>query len=96
IGNVHFGFCEFYQTLVTKGLAAKVVHLARKHPTYTIFVTGHSLGGAAAAVCAADLVERLEVASERVVLYTLGEPRAGDGIFADGINEHVVSYAYKR
>ncbi|CAM9453025.1 unnamed protein product, partial [Ectocarpus sp. 12 AP-2014] len=89
IGNVHFGFCEFYQTLVAKGLAAKVLHLARKHPTYTIFVTGHSLGGAAAAVCAADLVERLGVASERVVLYTLGEPRAGDGIFAEGINEHV-------
>ncbi|CAN0100888.1 unnamed protein product [Ectocarpus sp. 6 AP-2014] len=89
IGNVHFGFCEFYQTLVAEGLAAKVLHLARKHPTYTIFVTGHSLGGAAAAVCAADLVERLGVASERVVLYTLGEPRAGDGIFADGINEQV-------
>lgn len=91
IGNVHFGFCEFYQTLVAEGLADRVMHLARHHPTYTIFVTGHSLGGAAAAVCAADLVQRLGVLSERVVLYTLGEPRAGDGIFADGINEHVVS-----
>ncbi|CAM9868531.1 unnamed protein product [Ectocarpus fasciculatus] len=89
IGNVHFGFCEFYQTLVAEGLADKVMHLSRHHPTYTIFVTGHSLGGAAAAVCAADLVERLGVLSERVVLYTLGEPRAGDGIFADGLNEHV-------
>lgn len=90
IGNVHFGFCEYYQTLVAEGLADTISRLARKHPSYGILVTGHSLGAAAAAVCAADLVQRLGIERDRVVLYTLGEPRTGDGIFAEGVNDRVV------
>lgn len=90
IGNVHFGFCEYYQTLVAEGLADTISRLARENPSYSILVTGHSLGAAAAAVCAADLVQRLGIERDRVVLYTLGEPRTGDGIFAEGVNDRVV------
>lgn len=91
IGNVHYGFCEYYQTLVAEGLAVRIQKLADYHPTYTIFITGHSLGAAAAAVCATDLTQRLGIAGERVVLYTLGEPRTGDGVFAAGLEDYVVS-----
>lgn len=90
IGNVHFGFCEYYQTLVAEGLADNILRLAKDHPTYNILLTGHSLGAAAAAVCAADLVQRLGIERDRVLLYTLGEPRTGDGIFAEGVNDRVV------
>ncbi|CAM9873428.1 unnamed protein product [Pylaiella littoralis] len=89
LGNVHFGFCDYYQTLVAEGVADSIACLAREHPTYTVLVTGHSLGAAAATVCAADLVQRLGVKRERVVLYTFGEPRTGDGIFADAVNDGV-------
>lgn len=91
IGNVHFGFCEYYQSVVREGLADRTALLARENPDYTVLVTGHSLGAAAAAVCAADLAQRMLVESERVVLYTMGEPRTGDGIFAEGLNDRVVS-----
>lgn len=91
IGNVHFGFCEYYQSVVAEGIADRMVGLAEVYPDYSFFVTGHSLGAAAAAVCAADLTQRLGIAGERVLLYTLGEPRAGDGVFADGLSDHVVS-----
>ncbi|CAN0470780.1 unnamed protein product, partial [Laminaria digitata] len=89
IGNVHFGFCEYYQSVVAEGLADRAALLARENPSYMVLVTGHSLGAAAAAVCAADLTQRMLVESGRVVLYTLGEPRAGDGIFAEGLNDRV-------
>ncbi|CAN0128907.1 unnamed protein product, partial [Hapterophycus canaliculatus] len=89
IGNVHYGFCEYYQTLVAEGLADRILKLADYHPTFTILVTGHSLGAAAAAVCATDLTQRLGIESERVLLYTLGEPRTGDGVFATGLEDYV-------
>ncbi len=92
IGNVHFGFCDYYQTLVAEGLADNIMRLAKDHPTYNILLTGHSLGAAAAAVCAADLVQRLGIERDRVLLYTLGEPRTGDGIFAEGVNDRVVRF----
>lgn len=91
IGNVHFGFCQYYQSVVSEGFAERMLALARDNPDYTIFVTGHSLGAAAASVCAADLTQRLGIAGDRVVLYTMGEPRTGDGVFAEGLNDHVVS-----
>lgn len=91
IGNVHFGFCDYYQTLVAKGLADRIALLAKEFPGYNVFITGHSLGAAAAAVCAADMAQRMMIERERLVLYTLGEPRTGDGIFAEGMNDRVVS-----
>lgn len=91
IGNVHFGFCDYYQTLVAKGLADRIALLAKEFPSYNVFITGHSLGAAAAAVCAADMAQRMMIKRERVMLYTLGEPRTGDGIFAEGVSDRVVS-----
>lgn len=90
IGNVHFGFCEYYQSVAAKGLPERVALLARENPSFIVFFTGHSLGAAAAALGAADMTQRMRVESERVMLYTLGEPRAGDGIFAEGLNDYVV------
>ena len=72
-------------------MADRIALLAREFPDYSVFVTGHSLGAAAAAVCAADMAQRMLIERERVMLYTLGEPRTGDGIFAEGLNDHVVS-----
>ncbi|CAN0275919.1 unnamed protein product [Ascophyllum nodosum] len=70
-------------------MADRIALLAREFPDYSVFVTGHSLGAAAAAVCAADMAQRMLIERERVMLYTLGEPRTGDGIFAEGLNDHV-------
>ncbi|TFJ84219.1 hypothetical protein NSK_004210 [Nannochloropsis salina CCMP1776] len=86
LGHTHLGFCAFYTSLVTLGLAEEVAALAaRMGEEYTVLVTGHSLGGGVASLCAVDLGKRLNVSS---LLYTFGEPRAGDVGFATAVAEY--------
>jgi triacylglycerol lipase len=49
-----------------------------------VFVTGHSLGGALATLCAADVRATLRAAT---TLYAFASPRAGDPAFAARFNE---------
>ena len=49
----------------------------------SIFVTGHSLGGALATVCAFDLAISGKIDKSRITKYTFGEPRVGDPVFAN-------------
>ena len=53
-----------------------------------VFLTGHSLGGAMAALIALKLVA-LNVTAVAPVLYTFGAPRCGDWEFAQALNEAV-------
>lgn len=46
-GHVHHGLCTYWADLVELGMADALVGLATAHPDYTLYVTGHSLGGAA-------------------------------------------------
>jgi acetyl esterase/lipase len=46
----------------------------------TVFVTGHSLGGALARLCALSL--RLDLGLPDVRVVTFGSPRVGNGVFA--------------
>jgi predicted lipase len=45
-------------------------------------VTGHSLGAANAALCGFDLASTGFVPSDRLYVYTYGEPRVGNKVFA--------------
>lgn len=47
-----------------------------------VLVTGHSLGGAIAALAALDIVLSKAAPTEDVYLYTIGEPRVGNPTFA--------------
>jgi len=89
IGLAHAGFCSYYNSLVYGGLTDKIVSLAKQYPSYQIFITGHSLGGAAAILCTADLITRYGYSP---LVYTFGEPRVGDYDFASVINEKSTAY----
>jgi predicted lipase len=52
-------------------------------------VTGHSLGGSIAALCALDLVLSDVVSSNSLTLYTFGEPRVGNPAFAAAMDKFV-------
>eukprot|EP00928_Gymnodinium_smaydae_P097061 TRINITY_DN8704_c0_g1_i1.p1 TRINITY_DN8704_c0_g1~~TRINITY_DN8704_c0_g1_i1.p1 ORF type:complete len:387 (-),score=34.51 TRINITY_DN8704_c0_g1_i1:66-1163(-) len=86
-GRVRDGFCGYYRSLVSEGfdasLEAALAHAQAEfgRSTSLIFI-GHSLGGAAAAIAAADAKFRLGV-NVSISLYTLGEPRAGNREFAN-------------
>ncbi|KAJ3304782.1 hypothetical protein HDV03_002323 [Kappamyces sp. JEL0829] len=81
-GRVHTGFAATYLLLRDKAIS-NAVALAKKYPSYSITFTGHSLGGAMAAMSAMDFVLGQGAAyKSRVGVITYGEPRSGDGDWA--------------
>jgi hypothetical protein len=73
-GNVHAGFWTGYDSL--HGQLAKVLEASKPKK---VWITGHSLGGALAVVCAYRLssMENLEIAG----VMTFGQPKVGNSAF---------------
>ncbi|KAJ7622324.1 alpha/beta-hydrolase [Roridomyces roridus] len=82
--KVHFGFQNAWSTVCAKTLSSVTVELAA-HPGYTIVCTGHSLGGAMAAIAAVTL-QMLFHDTTKVRLYTYGQPRTGNAVFAGWVD----------
>lgn len=80
----HRGFTELYRALRPSLLEA----LSRTRYNKPVYVTGHSLGGALAALCALDLASRRK---GPVRLYTFGAPKAGNGAFAEAVRSLTTS-----
>ncbi|WP_309111386.1 PLAT/LH2 domain-containing protein [Saccharothrix sp.] len=57
-----------------------------------LYVTGHSLGGALATICALDLAASPGVLLPRPILHTFGAPRVGDHAFAGAVQDRVTGY----
>eukprot|EP00879_Flechtneria_rotunda_P023208 GHRR01024539.1.p1 GENE.GHRR01024539.1~~GHRR01024539.1.p1 ORF type:complete len:572 (+),score=242.27 GHRR01024539.1:796-2511(+) len=96
---VHSGFLKAYDTVKTKVL--KIVDQltadASAAMPWTIFVTGHSLGGALATLAAYDLAGRrgLSAVGRHVVMYTFGAPRVGNKAFADAFAQRMKGAAWR-
>jgi len=81
--KMHQGFIKAYLSIRDE------IHAhVEKSETTQYRITGHSLGGAIAALCAVDLQYNFgqEIALE---VYTFGAPRVGNGAFADSYNQRV-------
>lgn len=73
-GKVHKGFNDAWTMLKPSVNAA----IKRLPPSVNkIWLTGHNLGGAAAVIAAADLMDESKIAG----VYTFGQPRVGDPFF---------------
>lgn len=77
------------------GLRDNFLSLIKKYPSYKVWVTGHSLGGALASIAASEMIARGEVDASRVQLYTFGQPRTGDVDFA-AAHDKIVSFLTRR
>jgi len=75
-GMTHRGFTSIYQSARDEvfGLLEGV------SPDKTLYATGHSLGGALATLCGADVAANTRF--RRPIVYTFGSPRVGDPTFA--------------
>ncbi|KAA6420730.1 MAG: hypothetical protein FRX49_09307 [Trebouxia sp. A1-2] len=88
--KVHSGFHAAWDV---SGLKAAVTQLIKDNISAeqarhtTVFLTGHSLGGAMANLAALDLAHTMEWASVKV--YTVGAPRAGNHAYAKMYNKVV-------
>ncbi|KAF0547200.1 alpha/beta-hydrolase [Gigaspora margarita] len=76
---VHFGFYTAFLTFQHQ-LRDVITESIKQYPDYNLVVTGHSLGGALASFAALDLKQSVEGANP--CLYTYGEPRIGNSVFA--------------
>ncbi|KAI9319176.1 Alpha/Beta hydrolase protein [Dichotomocladium elegans] len=86
--TVHKGFRDSYAA-VKAGIIAAVKAQVSAYPEYTLAVTGHSLGGASALLCALDLHEQ----GYKPMLYTYGQPRVGNPVFANYVVSTGIPYA---
>lgn len=63
----------------------------KKHPISTAIVTGHSLGGALATLCAVDIQYNFSDTVKTIEAYTFGAPKVGNDGFRDSFNRRVPS-----
>jgi predicted lipase len=75
VGNVHAGFWSAW--LSVRDLVCDAVMYTSKRLQKKIIITGHSMGGALAAICAADMFYW------NPDVYTFGQPRAGNAWFCE-------------
>ncbi|KIJ18505.1 hypothetical protein PAXINDRAFT_70939 [Paxillus involutus ATCC 200175] len=78
--RVHIGFLIAFQTIAQTVLDKLELQL-QAHPSYTIVVCGHSLGGAIASI--ASIAINYTFPGKSISLYTFGQPRTGNPAFAE-------------
>jgi triacylglycerol lipase len=95
VGQVHDGFYnalrKVWGVALPKGevLPKRLVNRGNK----TIWITGHSLGGALAELCAAQAMFVSKIPVQGV--YTFGQPRVGNKDFAAAVNDKLGSGIYR-
>ena len=89
--RVHHGFLEDY-TAISDEVGKQVRALQRAHSFAPVYITGHSLGGALAKMCAFDLhIQGIDIAG----VYTFGSPRVGDRVWRSRYNEELRRVTYR-
>ena len=82
-GRIHRGFLRQWDSLKT----SVIQELERPGTTKTIYVMGHSLGGAVATIGALDIQKTFP--NNRVVVWTFGSPRVGNAAFVQDFRNHI-------
>ncbi|KAI0890056.1 alpha/beta-hydrolase [Annulohypoxylon maeteangense] len=81
--TVHMGFLTSWEMARTIVLPA-LEPLRKRYPDYPIYLVGHSLGGAVAALAALEL--KVISGWDKMIVTTFGEPRVGNDGFVEYLN----------
>uniref|UniRef100_A0A8R1EUC8 Lipase_3 domain-containing protein n=1 Tax=Caenorhabditis japonica TaxID=281687 RepID=A0A8R1EUC8_CAEJA len=81
-GNVFEYFYDAFLFQWNGGLQQDIRKLKYQYPSYELWVTGHSMGGAIASIAASYIVKSALYTADSIKLVTLGQPRTGDYDFA--------------
>jgi len=93
-GAVGKYFYDAYNDLWTAGMRDDFLSLKNANPTFDLWVTGHSLGGAMASIAAGTIIAGNQFPAERVKLVTFGQPRTGDHAYSAAI-DRLIPYVYR-
>ncbi|ULT95389.1 hypothetical protein L5515_011368 [Caenorhabditis briggsae] len=93
-GKVSKYFGDAFNTLWNAGMKDDVSSLLHKNPTFEVWVTGHSLGGAMASLAASYIVKNGIATGDKVKLVTYGQPRTGTTPFAVA-HDAQMAYSYR-
>jgi hypothetical protein len=88
-GRIHEGFLAVARVVLD---TAEIVQAVRR--SKRVYLVGHSLGGAAAVIVAAHLLE-MGIPPEAIRVFTFGAPRLGDRAFAKHYATRLDFYEYR-
>jgi triacylglycerol lipase len=91
-GSIHRGFYDAFYSIWPK---AKEKILKLRTNNQSIWVTGHSLGGALASIAAGAIYLQKELAGGLLGVYTFGQPRVGDFDFAEKYDSGLKNNTYR-
>ncbi|KAE9551839.1 hypothetical protein FO519_004940 [Halicephalobus sp. NKZ332] len=94
-GSVSEYFYGAFDKVWNSGMKNDFLTLKNAYPTYKIWVTGHSLGGSMASICASLIVATKLASASNVFLYTLGQPRTGDTAYAQAHDALSLAASYR-
>ena len=80
-GKVQRYFLHAFE-VVWRDLENHVYFQIKKHPSYKVLVTGHSLGGAIASIASTVIAFKKKTTRDKLILYTFGQPRVGNHDYA--------------
>ncbi|KAH7721119.1 class 3 lipase protein [Aphelenchoides avenae] len=86
-GQVSSYFLAVFNKVWSSGLAAELKALQAQYPSYQLWVTGHSLGGAMASIGAALIAKQGIYPADSIRLVTFGQPRTGDAAYARAVEQ---------
>ncbi|KAG9307111.1 hypothetical protein G9A89_016939 [Geosiphon pyriformis] len=91
--KVHSGFLEGHE-LMKDDVTKHVQDLLNANPTYTVSITGHSLGGAFSVISALHLRKQITslIPNKNLFVYTYGQPRVGNDAFAKYVDSQISIY----
>ena len=83
---VHRGFRDYADVVLSDGLAERLKTSLEQNPRETLYITGHSLGGAVATIAAIRLTDS-GVSKARLKVITFGAPAVGSNALANVYND---------
>ncbi|VDO84081.1 unnamed protein product [Heligmosomoides polygyrus] len=93
-GKVSKYFNDAFMAVWNGGMKDDFNTLRSKYPSYQVWVTGHSLGGAMATLAASYIVAANLVPATSVELVTFGEPRTGNKDFS-AAHDKQLAYSFR-
>ncbi|CAD5220526.1 unnamed protein product [Bursaphelenchus okinawaensis] len=88
-GRVAGYFYDVHAQLWENGLNKLFKKALEEYPDYSVWVTGHSFGGAIASIAATQIMAEYKLSFSKVILVTFGQPRTGDVEFAMSYSKYI-------